>query len=209
MDKNSVTGLALIAIIMIVWLQFMSPAKKPQQQPQAPTTGQAAVQSPQNPAQVPSPDADFGAFAAAATGREQLTTVENDLFRATLSSKGATLKSLVLKKHLDGNRKPFNLVTNSGKGALSLLFQTKDDQKKIDTRDLYFSSLSVDTLRTISGKQTCSVIYHLDVTPGRRLDITYLFSGQSYKVDYDVRMTGLASELVGGEYQLQWDGGLA
>ncbi|NTV99159.1 MAG: membrane protein insertase YidC, partial [Chlorobiaceae bacterium] len=42
-----------------------------------------------------------------------------------------------------------------------------------------------------------------------RLDITYLFSGQSYKVDYDVRMTGLASELVGGEYQLQWDGGLA
>ncbi|NTW10747.1 MAG: membrane protein insertase YidC [Chlorobiaceae bacterium] len=164
---------------------------------------------PQNPAQVPSPDADFGAFAAAATGREQLTTVENDLFRATLSSKGATLKSLVLKKHLDGNRKPFNLVTNSGKGALSLLFQTKDDQKKIDTRDLYFSSLSVDTLRTISGKQTCSVIYHLDVTPGRRLDITYLFSGQSYKVDYDVRMTGLASELVGGEYQLQWDGGLA
>ncbi len=28
MDRNSVTGLALIALIMIVWLQFMSPDKK-------------------------------------------------------------------------------------------------------------------------------------------------------------------------------------
>jgi len=27
MDRNSVTGLALIALIMIVWLQFMSPEK--------------------------------------------------------------------------------------------------------------------------------------------------------------------------------------
>ncbi len=29
MDRNSVTGLAIIAVIMMVWLQFMSPEKKP------------------------------------------------------------------------------------------------------------------------------------------------------------------------------------
>ncbi|NTU96694.1 MAG: membrane protein insertase YidC [Chlorobiaceae bacterium] len=207
MDKNSVTGLALIAIIMIVWLQFMSPAKKPQPQQQATTTGQPAVQASQNTAVAQPLAASFGVFADAAAGKERLTTVENDFFSATLSSKGATLKSLVLKKHLDGNRKPFNLVTNPGKGSLSLLFQTKDG-KKIDTRDLFFTSLSADTLRSITGNQTYTVSYRLDVAPGQALDVTYLFSGQSYKVDYDVKMTGFASELAGSEYQLQWDGGL-
>ncbi|NTW55534.1 MAG: membrane protein insertase YidC [Chlorobiaceae bacterium] len=207
MDKNSVTGLALIAVIMIVWLQFMSPAKKTQQLPQAATTGQAAGASAQAPVSAPPPTANFGVFASSASGTERLTTVENELFRATLTSKGATLKSLVLKKHLDGNLKPFNLVSNTAKGAISLLFQTKDG-KKIDTRDLYFTSISADTLRSITGKQTYAVSYHLDVAPGQALDITYLFSGQSYKVDYDVKMTGLSSELAGSEYQLQWDGGL-
>jgi YidC/Oxa1 family membrane protein insertase len=208
MDKNSVTGLALIAIIMIVWLQFMSPEKKLQQKPQAATTAQTSLQVNQPQASAPPLAANFGVFTNAAAGKEQFTTVENDFFKATLSSKGATLKSLVLKKHLDGNRKPFNLVSNTGKGALSLLFQTKDG-KKIDTRDLYFISLGADTLRAISGKQTTAVTYRLDLAPGQALDITYLFSGQSYKVDYDIRMTGFSSELAGNEYQLQWDGGLS
>jgi YidC/Oxa1 family membrane protein insertase len=208
MDRNSVTGLALIALIMIVWLQFMSPAKKPLPAPQAAKTEQTGIQAPQEqPSAVPL-TASFGAFANAANGKERLLKLENDLFRATLSSKGATLKSLVLKKHLDGNRKPFDLVTNGSKGALSLLFQTREG-KKIDTRDLYFSSVTADTLRTITGQQTYTVSYHLDVAPGQAVDITYLFSGQSYKVDYDVKLTGFASELAGNEYQLQWDGGLA
>ncbi len=208
MDRNSVTGLALIALIMIVWLQFMSPAKKPLPAPQAAKTEQTGIQAPQEqPSAVPL-TASFGAFANAANGKERLLKLENDLFRATLSSKGATLKSLVLKKHLDGNRKPFDLVTNGSKGALSLLFQTREG-KKIDTRDLYFSSVTADTLHTITGQQTYAVSYHLDVAPGQAVDITYLFSGQSYKVDYDVKLTGFASELAGNEYQLQWDGGLA
>ncbi|TLU88594.1 MAG: membrane protein insertase YidC [Chlorobium sp.] len=208
MDRNSVTGLALIALIMIVWLQFMSPAKKPLPAPQAAKTEQTGIQAPQEqPSAVPL-TASFGAFANAANGKERLLKLENDLFRATLSSKGATLKSLVLKKHLDGNRKPFDLVTNGSKGALSLLFQTREG-KKIDTRDLYFSSVTADTLHTITGQQTYTVSYHLDVAPGQAVDITYLFSGQSYKVDYDVKLTGFASELAGNEYQLQWDGGLA
>ena len=208
MDKNSVTGLAIIAVIMMVWLQFMSPAKKPLPPETAVKTEQLAQQVQQIPvASVPAAD-NFGIFAPASGGKEQLLKVDNDLFRATLSSKGATLKSLVLKKHLDGNRQPFDLVSNKNKGALSLLFLTQQDGKRIDTRDLYFSNISLDTLRTITGKESYAVHYHLDVSPGKAIDITYGFSGDSYKVDYDVKLTGFASELAGNEYQLQWDGGM-
>ncbi len=139
--------------------------------------------------------------------RNNCLKVDNDLFRATLSSKGATLKSLVLKKHLDGNRQTFDLVSNGKNGALSLLFLTREG-KKIDTRDLYFSTIALDTLHTISGKESYAVRYHLDVAPQQAIDITYHFTGDSYKVDYDVKLTGFASELAGNEYQLQWDGGV-
>ena len=208
MDINSITGLALIGLIMIVWLQFMSPDKK-----QVKPVTAVKTEKVENQAQVvqavqaPSTE-NFGAFASAAGGKEQLLKVENDLFRATLSTKGATLKSLMLKKHLDSNHKAFNLITNEKNGALSLLFLTREG-KKIDTRDLYFSSVTLDTLRTISGKESYAVRYHLDVAPQQAVDITYLFGGNSYKVDYDVKLTGFGNALAGNEYQLQWDGGLA
>ncbi len=208
MDRNSVTGLALIGLIMIVWLQFMSPEKKPLQSPKTAKTELVAPEAKERVA-TPAPVANsYGVFAAEAQGKEQLLRVENDLFRATLSSKGATLKSLVLKKHLDGNRQPFDLVSNEKQGALSLLFLTREG-KKIDTRDLFFKSVTLDTLRTITGNESYAVHYHLDVSPKQAVDITYLFTGKSYKVDYGVKLTGFSSELAGNEYQLQWDGGVA
>ncbi len=207
MDKNSVTGLAIIAVIMMVWLQFMSPEKKPLPPATAVKTEQVQQQVQQTPtASVPAAD-NFGVFAPSAGGQEQLLRVDNALFRATLSSKGATLKSLVLKKHLDGNLHAFDLVSNGNKGALSLLFLTREG-KRIDTRDLYFKSMSLDTLHTVSGKESYAVRYHLEVAPQQAIDITYHFTGDSYKVDYDVQLTGFASELAGNEYQLQWDGGV-
>lgn len=207
MDRNSVTGLALIGLIMIVWLQFMTPDKK-QLPPKEPKTELVEQAVPENRA-LSGPVADnFGVFATASGGQEKLITVENDLFRAKLSSKGATLKSLVLKKHLDGNSKAFDLISNGKNGAVSLLFLSREG-KRIDTRDLYFSSATLDTLHTVKGQESYAVRYHLAVSPQQAIDITYLFAAKSYKVDYDVKLTGFASELAGNEYQLQWDGGLA
>ncbi|MCX6179869.1 MAG: membrane protein insertase YidC [Chlorobiales bacterium] len=208
MDRNSVTGLALIGLIMIVWLQFMSPDKKLAKPITAIKTEKVERQLPEAQALAVPAAENFGVFAQATGGKEQLVRVENDLFSATLSSKGATLKSLVLKKHLDNNRKPFDLISNSKNGALSLLFLTKEG-KKIDTRDLYFRGVTLDTLRSITGKESYAVRYHLDVAPQQGIDITYLFGGNSYKVDYDVKLTGFGNALAGNEYQLQWDGGLA
>jgi YidC/Oxa1 family membrane protein insertase len=207
MDRNSITGLALIGLIMFVWLQFMSPEKKLLKSPAAVKTEQVDRQAQQPLASVAPAAENFGVFAQAAGGKEQFLKVDNDLFTATLSSKGATLKSLVLKKHLDGNHKAFDLISNNKRGALSLLFLTREG-KKIDTRDLYFRSVTLDTLHTVTGKESYAVRYHLDVAPAQAIDISYLFSGDSYQVDYDVKLTGFASELAGNEYQLQWDGGL-
>jgi len=209
MDRNSVTGLAIIAVIMMVWLQFMSPENKPLPKTTVVKTERVEQQIQQVSALSSSPLVDnFGVYALATSGKEQQVTIENDLFRAKISSKGATLKSLVLKKHLDGNRKAFDLVSNSKNGALSLLFLTREG-KKIDTRDLYFSGVSVDTVRTLTGKESYALRYHLGVGAQQAVDITWKFTGDSYSVGYDVKLTGFSNELAGNEYQLQWDGGVS
>ncbi len=208
MDRDSVTGLALIGLIMIVWLQFMSPDKKLVKPITAVKTEKVELQAQAVQASLVPVAENFGAFASSASGKEQLLKVENDLFCATLSTKGATLKSFVLKKHLDSNHKMFDLISKDKNGALSLLFLTKEG-KKIDTRDLYFRSVTLDTLHTVGEKESYAVRYHLDVAPQQAIDITWLFGGNSYKVDYDVKLTGFGNALAGNEYQLQWDGGLA
>ncbi|AAM71254.1 MAG TPA: membrane protein insertase YidC [Chlorobaculum sp.] len=213
MDRNSVIGFALIAAIMIVWLQFMKPEQKLGLE-KAAASREAVQKTPA--AALPAPSAavaaaaradSLGSFAQASVGTEKTITVSNDLFTATLSSKGATLKSLVLKKHLDGNRKPFNLISASDKGALSMLFLSSDG-KKIDTRDLYFRSLDAKTTETVTGKEKLSVSYVLDVDATRSIQITYTFTGDSYVVDYDLKLNGFGSSIAGNEYQLDWDGGL-
>ena len=210
MDRNSVIGFALIAAIMIVWLQFMKPEQKMELQ-KAAAPREAVQQSAGNGLPAASPvvtaTETLGAFAQASVGTEQTTTVENELFKATLSSKGATLKSLVLKKHFDVNGKPFNLISSKEKGALSMLFLSNDG-KRIDTRDLYFRSLDAKTSETVSGKQKLSVSYVLDVDAARSITVTYTFTGDSYVVDYGLKLNGFASTIAGNEYQLNWDGGL-
>jgi YidC/Oxa1 family membrane protein insertase len=208
MDRNSVIGFALIAAIMIVWLQFMKPEQK--QQVEKAVAKRELVSGPQAGATATGATAadSLGAFAAGAAAPEQLVTVENDLMTATLSSKGATLKSLVLKKHLDGNKKPFNLVTASQRGALSMMFLSNDG-KRIDSRDLNFRSLASAPAVTVTGKHTVSVSYRLDVDAERTMQVTYTFTGDSYTVGYDLKLNGFGNTIAGNQYQLAWDGGMA
>ncbi len=212
MDKNSVIGLVLIGLIMIVWMQFMAPEKKAFQDTAVndvavvdeagdDSNGSSSVMQDSG-----STDA-FGEFAVAAEGEEKTITVDNELFTAVFSSHGATLKSMVLKDHLNSDREQFDLVKNADSGALSLFFQTRDG-KKIDTRDLYFSASDQQNEVVLTGDQSYALTYKLDISSERSIIITYTFTGDNYAIGYDVQMTGFEGLLPGNEYQLEWDGGL-
>lgn len=213
MDRNSVIGLVLIGLIMIVWMQFMVPERKPVQDDIMTTDVTAVGERPDGGSgaasvmQKTDSRDSFGEFAVAAGGEEKLITIDNDLFTAVLSSRGATLKSMVLKKHLNSDREQFDLIKNGDSGALSLFFLTRDG-KQIDTRDLFFRTSVNQERVSLTGKRSYSVTYRLDVSPDRSIEIVYTFTGDTYAIGYDVQLTGFGGMLPGNEYQLEWDGGL-
>ncbi len=211
MDRNSVIGLVLIGLIMIVWMQLMAPERNPvQDMAQRDTTlvrESDASQESTKQAAPEKPEESLGEFSSLSQGQEHNVTIDNDLFTAVFSSRGATMKSMILKEHLNAERERFDLVKNSDSGALSLFFLTRDG-KKIDTRDLYFSAADQERDVMLSGDETYTLSYSLDIDPERSLTIAYTFSGDSYTIGYDIEMKGFEDLLTGDEYQVEWDGGL-
>ncbi len=213
MDRNSFIGFILIAVVMIVWFQMMTSSDKPVQTPEEQrleTMADALVQdtSLQNDslAQVYK-SSKLGELSEFSEGEEKNITIETDLYKIVLSNKGATIKSFVQKDYFDHTIEPFDLITNE-KGALSLLFATRDG-KVINTLDVFFSAKVQESAYKITGEQKLKIPFKLIKEDGKRIEVIYTFSGNSYEFGYETNLSGFGEYVSGNEYQVVWTGGLA
>jgi YidC/Oxa1 family membrane protein insertase len=213
MDRNSFIGFILIAVVMIVWFQMMTSSEKPLQTPEEQrleTMADALVQdtSLQNDslAQVYK-SSKLGELSEFSEGEEKNITIETDLYKVVLSNKGATIKSFVQKEYFDHTIEPFDLITNE-KGALSLLFATRDG-KVINTLDVFFSAKVQESAYKITGEQKLKIPFKLIKEDGKRIEVIYTFSGNSYEFGYETNLSGFGEYVSGNEYQVVWTGGLA
>jgi YidC/Oxa1 family membrane protein insertase len=211
MERNSIIGLVLIAFIMIVWFEFLSPKPQPKPKVTPPvvtlkdSTPATPVIRSDSAARVAAVST-LGKFSQAATGTEQFIDVETPLYKARLSTKGATIKSFQTKKYLDFNQKPAELISNP-QGSLSLLFSTKDG-KVINTSSLYFQSHATSDKITVGESGTKTIPFELVLDNGKKIEIVYEISGDSYRLGYKVNLEGITEDIAGYEYQTVWTGGL-
>ena len=108
MDRNQVTGLILISLMLILYFQFFAPTPQPQEipteQPQAqtelPRTELAPTQVPQmaelkpDTAQSEALQGKYGIFYPGAKGNSEITEIENDDFKVSFNSKGGIVSSV-------------------------------------------------------------------------------------------------------------------
>lgn len=130
----------------------------------------------------------YGTFSGAATGAEQLSTLQNDELLLTFSNKGGTLKKVVLKKHkkYDGTELILFDGTNE---ELSYTFQTNDG-KTVHTKDLYFTpELSADG-RSVSMK--------LSLGPNQYIEQEYTLTDNENLLDYKLNLVGVQNTLASG-----------
>ena len=217
----------LVALITLVWMIWFAPAPpQPAGGPataadsqqvdtaQAPDQAATASTQPQDaPAEgeataaetPPAPPTD-STLAAATQGTARTIVVENDVFTASFSTKGATLTSFTLNDYTQFDRKsPVQLVDTTGSGALALAFTTPQS-RLVDTRSLYFSTdASQDTIRVTD--EAVSVSFAAELGSGT-LRQTYTFKPGSYDVGLSIQQENANAFTTSDGYELIWDGGL-
>lgn len=214
MDKNSLIGITLIFVLFVAWqFLFIEPEAKKRAQEQRVKDSVALVERradslarlnrvdsisvKQNTIATVLPDSilnvqnasKFGAFASAAIGKEQLETLENDVFKVTFSNKGGRIVDVELKNYKkvseDAKKKevksPLHLL-NDKKDKFEYLLPVKDAQGgMVHTSELFF----------VATKTENTVTFRTDAGNGKYFEQIYKIQPGTYKIDYQLKTQGL------------------
>lgn len=207
LDRSTLIGIVLITIILGVWMFFYAPSPEPAPPPQAAAEADTTETHPEVRQDPLSRLALDSTFAQAAHGEERLLTVENDLYRAVFSTRGATLRSLQLRRYdrAGGEGEPVEMIS-AADGALALAF-TPPSGRYVDTRALYFATpgLEGDSL-AVAGAPT-ELAFEVAVPDGT-LRQTYTFRPGSYEIGLRIEQAGADLLTESGGYEILWDGGV-
>ena len=218
MDKNSVTGMVLIALILGVFWWMNKPSEEEiaeQKRRQdsialvdAAKAEQQAIreekQQAQAAAEAQEPDSvriqkmtsKYGMFAGFVNGDNQFYTLENEFVKVKLSSKGAKVYSVELKEYTNYLEEPLVLF-DGDKNIFG--FNFTHNLRNLNTNDLFFE---VDEAK--SNKS--SIRFKLALGDGEFLAFDYKLAPDSYMLDFDIvrnNVDELITSNTGG-FDLQW-----
>ncbi len=234
-DKKTIIAFVLIALILIVantdlYQKIVDPrgyelrqqqkqraeqlAENPpaqEQQPQRQEQAPAQLQQPEKtqpvePAPVQEPQNRL--FTTPDTLEEQIITVENDYYKATLTSKGGTILQWQLKKYLGPDNRPVEMFPPESYGNLALRFSTQDNDS-VDTSNLLFKVDSKPSIVLGPNDSTATVTFTLPAGNNRSITKSYTFYHQKYRVDLDVEFENMQNVIDEKRYFLAAPNGLA
>ena len=225
MNKNSVIGIILIIGILVGWSIWMTPSKEEiarqreyqdsiyranreryiQDSIRFVEAQKAAEQ--QTVAQMSNGEVSdavmrdkYGVFATTATGEEKIYTIENDVLKLTLTSKGAFVKTMELKDYKTWDSlELIGFDENTTKFNMSFFASNRN----INTIDLYFTpylnNYPYDGDGNIVVKdQPVSLTFRAfadDLTnqlnPNQYIEFTYTITKDEYMVDFDVKTVNM------------------
>jgi YidC/Oxa1 family membrane protein insertase len=138
-------------------------------------------------------------------GPGESITVETDLYRATFSTQGATLRSWTLKKYIGADSSLVQLVGEDGYGNFGLLLPTIEDT--IDTSPFVFS---VNKKQIVLNDRRISdqLEFTLNLGEYRTIKKTFTFYVDKYSVDLRVEFDNLDNFVEGFSYYLIWRSGM-
>lgn len=204
MDRNQIIGIVVISAMLLGYMAFMSGDDE-----KAPATATTTTQVDSLAATPDSLGADstalavvdtlvsdslrdvqlqakYGAFAAAAQGTEETIVLENEDIILTLSTKGGSVRSVVLKGYNDHLDQPFAMVTDSSTDFKWLL---PTPQGNRDLSELYFQANGKSA--KITGKDSAQVVFTMNLGGKSHIQQVYKLKGKGFEVDYRLRGQGL------------------
>ena len=196
MDKNTITGLVLIGILLVGFSYFSRPT---QEQLEAQQRYYDSI------AQVQQREADLKAKAEAALAHEKevkastdstalffnarqgsnsQVTIQNNLATITVDTKGGRIASATLKEYMGQDKTTPVTLFSGDEASMNFLFYNK--QETIQTEEYYFTA----TCRTDS-----SVTMRLSADEASYIDFTYRMRNDSYLVDFTIQAVNMEDKL--------------
>jgi YidC/Oxa1 family membrane protein insertase len=225
MDKQTSIAFIAIGIILVTWLYFNSP--KTTQLPQKKSQSTAVDQKdsttdkpvPEKQKEEVNQQEDTTAFGKTAQ-IENIITIETDLAKIELTSKGARIRRYFLKKfktwyHNDipvSDTNFFNqhvqlVNTKKNGGDFSIIFVTKDG-KLVNTSSLDFNSSTSNYYYRITGQDSVAFNYTFSTDNGKAIKKNFVFFGNNYASKVDIEFDNMDDIISGYRYDVVWSNGL-
>jgi YidC/Oxa1 family membrane protein insertase len=210
MDRNSIIGIIIIAIIIFLWGILSKPNKEELEkrkrimdslkQVQQEQVDQAIIEQEEKevePEVVKTDETDtlsvdqlrdkLGYFAKSGVGTAEYYTLENDLIRFVVSTKGARPYSVELKEYKTYDSLP--LVLFSGDSTVfGLNFYLQN--KLISTNDLFFVPLT-DEKTVKVDKQPGTLTMRLEAGENQYIEYKYKLEPDRYLVELTIELEGM------------------
>jgi YidC/Oxa1 family membrane protein insertase len=198
MDKNTITGLVLIAIVVIGFSFFSRPSKEQQMAQQRFNDSiarienqkikqkQATAKATEKPVDsIATVDAK-SPFFAATKGTEQNVVLQNKKVRLYLSSKGGYITDAIMKDYKAQDRKSPVTLFSKKDVAFNCYFYNAD--KVLQTKNMYFTVVSPSDSMVTMRLATANA-------DKQYIDFIYRLRPESYMVDLTVKAVGMDSIL--------------
>ncbi|MBS1764245.1 MAG: membrane protein insertase YidC [Bacteroidetes bacterium] len=227
MDRNSITGVVLIIVVLIGFAFFNQPSeeeiraakhrqdsialaeKRTQELVKIKTDSARFVQADTTISTDSLTDSLkennfkqlYGDFASAAKGEDKSITLENNLLKLHISSKGGKISYVELKDYKTWDGKP--LVLNNGDSSV-FSFNFFSDNRVVRTNDLFWT-LPANGIK-VSEKDSGSVSVKLEAGEGRYIEYVYSLKGNDYRVGLKVNFVNLNNLVAAnaGYMELDW-----
>ncbi len=213
MDRNTLTGLLLIAVILIGFSFYMQPSEQEIQQLQRQEDSIKAARTAASLANIPDTTQrqiqqapairidNNGVFAKQASGNQEFIILENEKIKAIFSTKGAYVYSVELKEYKTWNQKPL-LLFDGNSNRLNLRFFAGNEL--INTADYYFQTIGKSF--QVQASDSNSITFRLAASDQQYIDFVYGLKGNSYLLDFDIKSVGMQSVIAPNTsyFDLSW-----
>ena len=202
MNKNTLTGFVLMALVMFGFMAYENHQRAAQVEEMRILDSIAGVEAQKEAKELQKKQAQVAAEAAdslnplfeARQGKAGTTVIENELIRVTLSNKGGQMQKVELKDS-----------TYKSRGGGNVVLFGKNDQNMSLLLDGKTTNIATDELFFTPANATADGVTMRLPVGGGSIDIVYQLRPNSYLLDMDVKATGLEGFFPSKTKELQLD----
>ena len=207
MDRNTLTALLLIAVVLIItpyYIDLISPPPQPVEEyfeDQPDLEENNVIYKDYNETVVTTPGSISPVFSQI---EEKIIEVENDLFIARISSAyGGTIRSFKTKGHLKHDGSLVELISFENKNNLILSY--KDFNGEHITIDGGWVLQEKDNSFFINSMKTFTFINEIN---NNKIIKTLTFYPNRFVIDIDVDITAISNNTLANNFSIEWIGGI-